>query len=187
MTCAKWVTSEKNASADWSFPKPSSALIESLGAVPKPLCRHPSPTPTQRVTLQPAHRNKRHAWIDLAIPAPVDDPRLLTVRGQLVCCRSGQQDWLPNLNYGYPLVRGTEQIGQYGICIHKGLPFAQIVACEMGLGLRELGRCDFHHTQCPPESKSDSEFPRVTSPPSKGPSRRRRKRRAPSASCRWSH
>ena len=154
MTCAKWGTSEKNASADWSFPKPSSALIESAWALSQnPFYRHPSPTPTQQVTLQPAHRNKRHAWIDLAIPAPVDDPRLLTVRGQLVCCRSGQQDWLPNPNYDYPLICGTEQIGQYGICNHKGLPFAQIVACVLGLGLSELGRCDFHHTQSPPESK----------------------------------
>ena len=107
----------------------------------------------------PAHRNKRHAWIDLAIPAPVDDPRLLTVRRQLVCCRSGQQDWLPNLNYGHSLVRGTQQIGQYGICIHKGLPFARIVGCELGLGPCELGRCDFHHTQCPPESKSELGIP----------------------------
>ena len=68
------------------------------------------------------------------------------MRGQLVRCRPGQQDRLPSLNCGYFLVRGTEQIGQYGTCIHRGLPFAQLVAFGIGVGLDERGRCDFHHT-----------------------------------------
>ena len=50
------------------------------------------------VTLEPAHWDKRHARIDLAIPSFVDDPRLVTIRGQLVRGRPGQQDRRPNLN-----------------------------------------------------------------------------------------
>ena len=82
--------------------------------------------------LQPAHGNKRHTWVDLAIPAPVDDPRLLGIRRQLVRCRPGQQDWLPNLCCDHFRARGSEQIGQYGICSHKALTFVQIVAGETG-------------------------------------------------------
>jgi hypothetical protein len=69
--------------------------------------------------LQPAHGHECHARVDLAVPAPINDPRLVTVRRQLVRRRPGQQNWLPNLSDSYSLVRGTEQIGQYGICVSR--------------------------------------------------------------------
>jgi hypothetical protein len=84
------------------------------------------------LALQPAHGHECDARVDLAVPAPINDPRLATVRRQLVRRRPGQQDWLPNLSGSYSLVCGTEQIGQYGMCVHKGLPFVQIVAGETG-------------------------------------------------------
>jgi len=90
------------------------------------------------------------------VPAPVNDPGLVTIRWQLVRCRPGQQDWLANLNCGHSLACGTEQIGQYGICIHKSLPFARIVAGETGVGLHRPAGCDYRHTQSPSESKFDS-------------------------------
>ena len=106
--------------------------------------------------LQPAHGHECHAGVDLAVPAPVNDPGLVTIRWQLVRCRPGQQDWLANLNCGHSLACGTEQIGQYGICIHKSLPFARIVAGETGVGLHRPAGCDYRHTQSPSESKFDS-------------------------------
>ena len=81
------------------------------------------------------------------MPAPVNDPGLVTIRWQLVRCRPGQQYWLANLHCGHSFACGTEQIGQYRICIHEGLPFARILAGETGVGLHRPGRCDFRHTQ----------------------------------------
>ena len=53
-----------------------SGQLQQFGYVPPPR----EVSRVQRPPLQPAHRNERHARIDLAIPAPVDHPRLLTIR-----------------------------------------------------------------------------------------------------------
>ena len=60
--------------------------------------------------LQPTRGNKRQAGIDLAIPAPVDDPGLVSIRGQLVRRGPRQQDGLANLKSGTAVIRGAEHL-----------------------------------------------------------------------------
>jgi hypothetical protein len=69
--------------------------------------------------LQPAGGNKRHAWIDSAVPALINDPRLIAIRWQLICRRSRQQDLL--LQYRNSSTSGrarTDQIRQNRISQH---------------------------------------------------------------------
>jgi len=82
--------------------------------------------------LQPAHGHQRRACIDLAMLAPVDDPRLTAVRGLLICCSSGQQDGLPDLKGGTDFTRGAEQLNHQGICVHETLPSRGSFAFGMG-------------------------------------------------------
>ena len=133
-----------------------SLLLNYHTAVPRHHSRQRTDCRRERFRLQPAHGNKRHAWINPAKSAPGDDPRLLTIRRQLVRCHPGQQDELPDLKSRTDFIRGTEQLSSHGICVHETLPFAQFFCVGDGVGLGQLSRCDFRHLQCPPESKSDS-------------------------------
>ena len=92
-----------------------------------------------RLPLQPVHGYECHAGVDLAIPAPVDDPRLLTVRRQIVCCGPGHQDGLTDFKRGTDFIRGTEQLSHQGICVHETPPFARFFCVRMGCRPRRAG------------------------------------------------
>ena len=73
--------------------------------------------------LQPVHGYKCHAGVGLAVPVSVNDPRLATIRRQLVRRRSREQDLLPKFQNGWTYLRARpEQIRQNGICEHGTSP-----------------------------------------------------------------
>jgi len=86
--------------------------------------------------LQPVHGYECHDGVDLATPAPVNDPRLATIRWQLVRRRSREQDLLPKFRNGWTGLRAsTEQIRQNQISQH-GTSLHEIAGCACSPGSR---------------------------------------------------